>query len=464
MHFHKQIAVGLVGFLTALSLSAPIAAAAASQQKTAAPTAAAPKAPVAVDANELSYDESNGDFFAQGNVIITQNDGKITTDRAEGNTQKYEIWVKDKAYMTQPGLQLTGSALKYNYHAKTGTVGEATGWVEKERVYGNHIEIYPDKDIIKNGWITRCPAKVPDYHISAERIEIWPGDHYIAYNAKFWFKKVELFSMAKYRGSLKKGAQSDFPKIGQSSSDGFYIGQRVEYPLTEKLSAFANINYYTKHGFKPDYGLADREQGYTVRLVQGDYEDSDDNWIRKEPELQFDLDSRRIGKLPLQYSFTASYGKWNDDIKSSWHQDYKLYFTRDPINFSKSLHLYLGSGFENVRESYDGSSNNIFLLDSMLSKDWSNRFNTWIAYHNRSNTTALFAYESADRNRELDSGFTYRIDRMDALSVSRTYNLETNQVTDLDYTWHRNLHCWQLDLMYRAKRHQIHWDISVAQW
>lgn len=430
-----------------------------------AETAEQSKAPIVIVADRLAADDSTGAFSGEGNVHVTQQDMVITSELLEGNSHTSDVWVKDKADFIQQKTKLVGQNLTYNYKSHFGSIQEASGKIDRERVYGNQIELMPDKDIIRNGWMTKCPAKVPDYKITAEWIEVWPGDYYIAHNAKFWIKNTVIYSMSKYKGSLKKDDKDAFPTVGYNS-DGLYIKQHLETPISRdnKVSVFADLNYYSKLGLKPMFGVSDRESSYELQLLQGYDQDSDGYWIRKEPEFNLRTYDKRLGDLPVSYNFTAQYGKWSDGSKSSWHQEYGLNFTRDPIKLNPTTKLYLNSGVKHLRESYDGSQTSLFKFNASVVKRFSQRFSSWVGYNYTSNNHAVFSYKSIGKDKEGYVGFNYVFDKMNSLTVNRVYNFDTKRVSDIDYTWNRSLHCWDLHLTYRAKRDQIRWDISVARF
>lgn len=426
------------------------------------------KAPIVIEGDDLSFSDVTGQVFAKGNVSVTQNGAKITTDLIEGNTKQSLIWTDSPATFTETEqkVYLVGTGIHYNYKDKTGNIQKASGQVDKERVSGQNIEMLStDEIIIRDGTMTRCPAKVPDYHVSAEKIELWPGEKMIAYNAKVWIKNVVIYSTPKYQTMLGKNAgKTEYPRVGYNNHDGLAIKQYLEYPLSDKVAAFADLHYYSKEGFKPQYGVVDRESRFEFKTETGYFEDDDDNWIKKEPEFSLKYHPQRLGNLPIKYTFNAIYGKWDDNKKSSWHQDYTIYFSHDPIKLNDTLTLNAGAGREWIHESYDDSTQNIVKFDTTLTKQWSSRWSTWVGYHYTKNNTGLFDYNSADMGRELDTGFSYKIDRMNTIVFNQRYDLGNDRVYDQDYTWKRNLHCWEADITYRAKRHEIKWDVSVARW
>jgi LPS-assembly protein len=431
-----------------------------------------PPAPVVIEGDDISFDNQTGDVYAKGNVIIKQNPATVYADDVRGNTQRTEVQIDGKAKITQPGVNLDGSATFYNYQAHTGSMGKAKGIVDYEKhVQGERIEFLPDEYIIYNGTVTKCPAKKPDYHMRAKKIEIWPNDRMVAYDAQFLVKGKIIYSTSRYETKIGDNKEkSAFPRIGYNSNDGVYITQNFQKPLSDSVIAEANIGYYSKHDFKNDYGITKRGSNYTLALTAGDFLDDDDEWIKKEPELKFTYATKKIAGGPWKYNFSSIYGKWIDDDKSSWHQDHTLYFSRDPIKLSKSLSLTLGTGYEIVKESYDDSQINTMKYDATFNKKINNKINVYTGYHytKNNNQTSLFNYDNSDVGQELSSGISYRLDAKNALSISQSFDLANGSVADMYYTWYHNLHCWDMAVTYHKdyeeKDNEIKVKLNVAHW
>ena len=421
--------------------------------------------PIVIEAENLFFSDETGEILANGNVVVTNQGQRIEAEQINGNRNLSEIWINDKATFSTLDSNITGSHTLYNYKLKTGSMEQAKGRVENEFVSGEAISMFPDKYTINNGTMTKCPAKIPDYHISADKIEIWPNDKMIAYNAKFWIGKTVIFAMPKYQQSIKeKGKETPFPRIGYDSDDGFYIRQHISYPINNKLSAYADLDYYSKPGFKPNYGLIQSESNYKLGVYQGYFRDDDENWVKKEPEFKFSYYPHRLGRLPVSYTITGIYGKWTDSYKTSWHQEYEVYFSHDPIKLNKTMNLYLGTGFEHIRESYNDSTQNNFKYDIAVGKKWSERLHGRVSYHYTQKNTTLFSYDSDANNRELDADITYKIDKMNTIGITRNYDLDNKKVEDLNYTWYRNLHCWQAAVTYKAKEEKWQFSVTTTRW
>lgn len=459
MHSGKHLVFGLAAFL--LVFGTPFGGEGAP-----APVKQS-SAPIVIEAEDLYFSDSTGNLTAKGNVQIVQNNQKITAHELQGNTKRSEVWIEDKATFSDHTIkvQISGLQTKYNYGNQTGVMNQISGKVGRQLVTANNLEILPQEFILRSGTMTSCPAKVPDYHVSADKVEIWPGNKLIAYNAKFWIKNTVIFSLGKYQKSLNEyDNKSDFPQVDYTSGDGFSIKQYFEYPLSDKVAAFAEPAWYSRQGYKPVYGFINRENLYTTALSQGYFRDSDGNWIEKEPELRFAYNPRRLGNLPVKYTFTAIYGKWTDSAKSSWHQDYLLYFRHDPIQLNPTLTLNVGTGYQFRKESYDGTSYGAWRFNTRLYKTWSPKIGTWVAYNYTSNYSRLFNYEKIDVPNELLYGVDYKLDRLNTLSFHQSYNVQDNKVFENYYTWTRNLHCWEMELRYKAKEERWEWNLRMIRW
>ena len=424
--------------------------------------------PIIVEADDLFYDDESGDIVAYGNVVIVNDGNVIKTSEVKGNAKFGTIQTKEneKVFFNGPGTSVVTSGIVYNYNEGTGSLAETKGKVDKYFVQGKRIEIYPDRYVIYSGMATRCPAEKPDYKLTAERIEIYPEDKLLAYNVNFWIKNTIIYSLPKHQRSLKDTEEDySLPRIGRSDHLGFYVKQKLEYPINSNTVAKADINYYSKHGFRSGFEIAHGERWFDVSVSTGYYIDWDDRWIRKSPEFRLNFHERKLGSTPLNYSFSASYGKWKDDHFSSWHGQYLVYVTHDPIKISNSTRLYLGAGVEWITETYDHSSQSAPRFDVTLSKNFSKKLNTFVSYNYRDyGDKALFTFDTPDAKQQLTYGLSYKIDSKNTIGVALRYDLENNYHKDINYFYYRDLHCWETLLMYKSKEKVVEWHITVKRW
>jgi len=454
----KIVAGLLVGLLL---MAGPLPVQAAKKKKV-----KKPPQPIEIVADEMYFSDKTGELFAKGNVVITQDKSKITASIMRGNDKQMEVWVDGQARLIDPVTNVIGTKIRYNYGAQFGTMQDIKGKCGNDFITGKSIHFEEGKYTAYQASSTSCPAiGTPDQRITARKIVIWPGDKMIAYDAKVWIKNFVIYSTPRYSRSLKED-DSEFPTFGYDDPDGFWIKQRLNYALNNKITAYVDLTYYGRAGFRPDFGLVDQEEDYTIRLIEGRFKDSDSRWIRKEPELRFEWHLKPLGKLPWKYYFTASYGKWTDENKSSWHQDYILYFARNPIYLDKQKTWTWSNGFggELIRDSYNASSQNIIRFNTSLSKRLKPWLTVWTGFNFTSNNNSVFSYNNTNVTNEWVNGFHVQIDKKTGFSFYNSYDTQLNRTYENYFTLHRNLHCWNTTLQYQSKAKKWVWNLTVVRF
>lgn len=427
-----------------------------------------PPQPIEIVADEMYFSDKTGELFARGNVVITQDKSKIYADIVRGNDKQTEMWVDGKARLIEPKTDLVGVKIHYNYGRAFGSMQEISGRCGDDFVTGKRARFEKGKFTVYDATMTSCPTKgTPDYRTTARKVEIWPDDKLIAYDAKVWIKNVVAYTTPRYKRSLKKDEKKDeFPSFGYVDKDGFFISQSFNYPVNDTFSVTVDATYYSAAGFKPTINFRQQMPGYGIQGIYGEFRDGNGNWIKKEPEISWNLNSRKIGTSSVNYYASAIYGKWNDSTKSSWHQDYNLYFYRDPIYFdkTKTWALNLGTGVQHVRESYDNSYQNIYRYNIGLSKALSPAVTTWVGYNFTNNNNSAFAYNKIDVAQEGILGLSWKVNNRTTLSYYTSYDLAKGQAFDNYYTLKHSFHCWEMAVTYRSVKQEFLWTVNIVRW
>ncbi len=463
---NKHIVQGILAFLYIFSGFLPVEAA-TEQEK-----ANGNKPPVVIEADHLYFSDATGEFFAQGNAVVVQNEDKIIADKIRGNSKQTMIWVDDSASFSQTNdktnVNLTGHNIIYDYKQQSGTIAAAQGTVQgstnKAYIKGQNLQVASNKMVVHQGWITGCPAIKPDYHVTADKIEIWPGDKLIAYNASFYIKGRRIYTLPKYSKSLNDNDKGEFPRLGYSSDDGLMIAQYLEYPLSNRTSVFADAVYYTKRGFEPSYGVINRMPGYTLQFGAVRESNSDDEWITKEPEFSLTTDPIKLGNTPLTAKILLSAGKWKEEAVAGWRQSYGLSLNHAPIKLADNVTLNFGMGYQGIHYAYNDTTNHIWSYRVMVQGE-SKKLDWWTGYiHNNESGDSPYVYDDIETPRELTAGFIYKLDSKNGLGVNAVYDMSTDKIKDVDYIWRRDLHCWKADITYREKRNEWRVKLHTVEW
>jgi len=432
------------------------------------PVAADQPSPIAFEGDDLTYDERTGDFVAKGHVDVVQLAARrFQGDYVEGNTTTGAVSIPDRAHVLQltegtSRVTLDGYRINYNYKTREGTMAEADGKVGAYYMTGKRFEFYPDKIVVYDGTQTKCSAKNPDYHLSSDKAELYPGDRLVLHNVKFWLKNKVIFTKKRHEVNVAKPIQRNYPRLGYDSSDGISLEQTFEYSVAPNVTAAANLHVTTKRGWRSHFDLGWENRGASALLTYGNFEDGDDTWIKKEPSLILGY-ANRLGKTPITYRLYSEYGRWYGSGIHSNHWKYGISLAHDTIRFH-GFELDIAGGYSITRESYDRSRVQGLNASVFLTKEFNDRFAAYVGgiYTKSSKENALFDFDQEDYSKVLQAGFSYRIDKLNRIAVGSKYAVGPNEWTDIDYYWFHDLHCSQIILRYRSKQDswKIKWEFT----
>ena len=427
--------------------------------------------PVAIEGDDMFYDEATGEVYAKGSVRITELDARrFKSDEARGNLKEQEIRVDGKAHMIQmtpgtPHADLDGYRAIYNYGKKTGQIEDVSGKFGQYYITGRRMEFYPDKVLIYDGSQTKCGAKKPDYHISGDLIEIYPGREMLIHQVKFWLKDKLIYARPLYRKDISKPEEGmNLPRVGYDSDNGAWISQKIDWQITPRVNAYANLRYYSRAKAKHIFGADWDNGGNHFSLQYGKFHDSDNHWIAKEPTFIYRY-TNRLGKLPASYALEYEIGRWSDHYTST-HRHYGVTVTPDALSLGRKTRLLTSFGYGVTKESYDDSTVNGFDYSATVLHDFSKDVTAYLrySYSEANSQNSLFDYDLDSYSRKLSFGVSWAFTDRDRIVIGESFDLEARRQEDIDYYWFHDMHCAQLILRYRAKRSTWHVGLQFTPW
>ncbi len=430
--------------------------------------------PAAFEGDDLVYNAVTGEFIATGKVDIIQLEGyRFQSEEASGNVKTQEVRVKDKAHVLQlidkaPRVTLDGYNTVYNYGTKTGTMGEANGKAGQYYISGKRFEFYPDYVVVYDATQTKCNAHNPDYHVSAEKMEIWPEQLMKMYKVKLWIRDKMIGKRDYIERRLDRDEENYFPRVGYNSDDGAYIEDTFEWELFPNIKAILNAHINTKKGFRSNAEIQYINRNTSVRGMYGYYRDDNSKWIQKEPGLHI-FYGKHMEKFPLTYSASYEIGHWRSETAKSLHQEISFDIYPDTINLPHNFHLMTHAGYKITKDKVDNSSDDKrevrgMNYDIVLGKEFDERFAAYAGYHFTKNTTqnSLFDFGLEDYAKRFESGISYRLTDKDRFVAGVRFDVETRKLKDVDFYWYRDLHCSTAVLRWRHKRKklEVHWQFT----
>jgi LPS-assembly protein len=190
-------------------------------------------------ADQIDYNEDNGDVDARGNVHYRnfETGEELWAARVEYNLAKetgkfYQVRGTASArILPRPGILTSPNPFYFQ-----------SQWAERMQ----------DRYILHDGFVTDCKIPRPWWTLHAPKFDVIPGQRALAYRAVFRLRWLPMFYAPVFYKSLEKEPRkSGFltPNIGNSSSRGKMIGVGYFWAINRSFDVMYLNQYFTQRGF-----------------------------------------------------------------------------------------------------------------------------------------------------------------------------------------------------------------------
>ncbi len=436
---------------------------AAEKKKAKGDNGVSPEHPAVVKADRLHYNQTTGDVEAFGQVDIRHMMDTYQTEYAYGNTISQKYVIPGDVTWKSPTTRMQAGRADYDAESSIGHFEDLSGWDSNLYYFQGDSGVY-DRNanhiIVQNGYFTtrHAVAKVPDYRIEAESIDIYPGDKYVAHNVKLMAKNTVLITLSTYKGSLKSERFSPWSLIPRpvfDSDNGFGLHNAIAIPLDGdmNLTFYLENSWYTKSGYKPDVGLRYDTSVGSVRFHYAEVESStnDDGgiWVKKRPSLEFDSKHFYLFNSRFYVGVSGEWGYWEEGKVKGTHKGFDTYISGDPWKLGKFLKFSWRAGFEKDFYSYkngyirENTYYNVGLTGHYRS------FDGWVRYtdHEFDGRTP-YLYDSYSSNKPVDLGFRIQATHNDAFSLAWEIDTANGRLKHRYWTYYRDMHSFYAWIRY----------------
>ncbi len=228
------------------------------------------KEPIVCQGDKVEYLTEERMTIAEGNVIITHKDMKLTCDKATIylDTKDAEAFGNVTLYQDESIFQ--AEEVSYNFETEKGTLIKGEAKIEGELATrfwygkGEKVEkVGPKEFHIRPGYITTCDLDPPHYRIQAKKIKIYLDDKVTAKHVLFYIGNCPVFYLPFYSRSLKDRRTRITIIPGHSKEWGTYLLSRWGYYFNENSKGYISLDWREKRGYAEglDYMYRTREFG-----------------------------------------------------------------------------------------------------------------------------------------------------------------------------------------------------------
>lgn len=424
--------------------------------------------PMYVTADRMRYNDTTGDVDAMGKVVIKHMLDTYQTEYVYGNSIAQKYVIPGEVRWVNPTTRLKAERADYDAAKSIGRFEKMDGWEEGTYYFKGASGVYDrnaNKLVVQKGYFTtkHAVAKVPDYRIEADSIDIYPGDHYTAHNVKLMAKNTTLITMSSYSGSLahddsEVSLWSLIPRPVFDSDNGTGLHNEIAVPLGGSTNGIAYMKnrWYTKSGYKPDIGIRYRTPVGTAKVHYSEEESStnDDGgiWVKKRPSLEFDTNHFYLGKSRFYVGAHGEWGYWDEDwggrdIKGAY-KGFDLYVSGNPWKLGKFMNFSWKAGYAKDYYSYSDNIRRNGYYSIGISGGYG-PLSSWIYYTDRDiKGYTPYAYDSYSSEKPLDLGFRWQATRMDALSLAWSIDTVNGKLNHRYWTYYRDMHSFYAWIRY----------------
>jgi len=212
---------------------------------------------LSLKADYISYEkiEEEDLVIAKGGAVLKYQDIEVTADYLKINLTTNLLFASDKVLFKQDKTETYCEELSYNWKTKKIILlklkAELTGEGIKGKIYyqGKKMENFPTNVELIEGSFTTCELEEPHYHIIAKEMIIYPKDKIIARNISWYEGKTKIITLPYFLIFLDRKTQLPIlPKIGQNSTEGWFIKTNFNYYIDEKSYGTLYIDWLEKKG------------------------------------------------------------------------------------------------------------------------------------------------------------------------------------------------------------------------
>jgi hypothetical protein len=212
---------------------------------------------LSLKADYISYEKIGEEdlVIAKGGALLKYQDIEVTAEYLKINLTTNLLFASDKVLFTQDKTETYCEELSYNWKTKKIILlqfkGEVTGEGIKGKIYyqGKKMENFDKYTEFTEESFTTCELEEPHYHIIAKEMTIYPKNKIIARNISWYEGKTKIITLPYFLIFLDRKTQLPIlPKIGQNSTEGWFIKTNFNYYIDEKSYGTLYIDWMEKRG------------------------------------------------------------------------------------------------------------------------------------------------------------------------------------------------------------------------
>jgi len=229
-----------------------------------------------ITANSLTYNEKEGTYLAEGDVVITKAGQTLFTQRAEFNVKTGIARVSGGLRLDTEGDVVSGKEGTFNLNTQTGEIVDAALFLRANHYYirGSHMQkVGEDTYLVQECTLTTCDGAHPGWTITGSEVKVTIEGYGTVKNSAFRVKGLPIIYVPYMIFPAKTKRQSGLlpPRVGYSTLNGGEFEIPFYWAISDQTDATFYGRYMTRRGYM---------QGVEFRYIEDD---------KSKGALEFDI-------------------------------------------------------------------------------------------------------------------------------------------------------------------------------
>lgn len=222
--------------------------------------------PWEITADSLSYNEKEGTYLAQKNVVIKKASQALYTEHAVFNTKTGIAKVSGGLRIETDGDIITGKEGTFNLNSQTGEIIDGSLFMKANHYYVSGSQMQKTGEstyVINDCTITTCDGAHPDWTITGSEVRVTIEGYGKVKHSALRIRDLPIIYVPYMIFPAKTKRQSGLlpPEVGYSTLNGVEVQVPFYWAISDQTDATFYQRYMSKRGYM---------QGAEFRYVEGE--------------------------------------------------------------------------------------------------------------------------------------------------------------------------------------------------
>ncbi len=328
---------------------------------------AATDTPWQINADKIEYNQDQGTYVAEGNVVVTRKGKSISADQVQLDQKTQEALAIGNVRLVSENDMLSGQRLRLNLGSETGEVTNGSLFIKANHLYlsGDLIrKTGPQTYAADRFTLTACDGPHPDWKVTGKDLNVTIEGYGFAKHTALWAGKIPLLysPFLVFPVKLKRQSGLLIPEFGYSQRKGSQYLQPFFWAINDHSDATVYAHYMSERGVRTGieyrYILSEHSkgaiiaEGFTDDQVDDGSTESSETWGYQDDTADRPNRDRYWFRMKHdQDLFAGLTGKLDLDVVSD--QDYLHEFKDGTNGFLATQDYFLNTFGRDIDDEID---------------------------------------------------------------------------------------------------------------